>query len=98
MKYVYLLKIRQIYDRIWGDTDIVFQNTASAWIYLQDLWKYFETNYSDEEFECIPPVPTLTEIRNGLKNSNKYSILEIGFVNETDPVSLYITIEQMPIY
>lgn len=98
MKYVYLLKVRQIYSSTWTENDLVFQSTANVWFYLQDLWKHWEQTLSEEDLERLPPVPTLGEIRAGLSTYNKHILVEVGFVNHDDPMSLYVSIDRMYIY
>lgn len=95
MDYVYLLKIRRIYAASWSESDLVFRSTLNTWSYLQDLWEYWETIYTPEELERIPPIPTLAELRNGLKHSNKYTMIEVGFLDDDSLMSLYVTVERM---
>lgn len=98
MKYVYLLKVRQIYSSTWTENDLVFRSTANTWLYLQDLWRYWEETLSPDDLERLPPVPTLGEIQAGLNVSTKHIVVEVGFVNHDDPMSLYVSLDRMYIH
>ena len=98
MKHVYLLKLKQVYRESWVETDLVFQSRANLWIYLGTLWNSWRQTMSEEDFERIPPIPSLVEIRNGLQNKSRHIIFELGFLDHTDPLSIYLTVDKMEVY
>ena len=102
MKYIYLYKLREFYSNTWAEIDLVFKSSAQLWLYLYEQWSYWEQTLSQEDFERIPPIPDISEIRAGLNTSNSmfptYEIVSIGFVNYDDPLSILLYVKRMPIY
>lgn len=102
--YIYLLRVKQNYYGIRNEVDFAFQSSVHVSYYLKELWRFWEEKLPAGEFELLPDVPTLDEIRNEIKQ-NTYPgrdyttivILGIGMVDENDRFSVYATITRMPV-
>jgi hypothetical protein len=104
-RYIYLLKLKQEQNGAKSESDYAFQSSANLWLYLQDLWTYWQQNYSQEDMERIPPVPTIGEIKAGLAaNTSQISgyqtheLVGIGYTSEYEIFSMVLIVIRMPVY
>lgn len=104
-KQVYHLKIKQDHYGYRTEVDYVFKSTAQVYFYLQELWNYWKKALSEDDWERIPPSPTIGELKAGLNGhySNltgfeTYEILGLGFLTGDETFSVILTLSRMPVY
>ena len=104
-RYIYLLKFKQEQNGGKSESDYAFQSSANLWLYLQDLWAYWQQNYSQEDLERLPPLPTIGEIKAGLAANTSHltgyqthELVGIGFTSEYETFSMVLTVIRMPVY
>jgi hypothetical protein len=104
-KYIYLLKLKQEQNGAKSESDYAFQSSANLWLYLQDLWAYWQQNYSQEDLERLPLLPTIGEIKAGLAaNTSRqtgyqtHELVGIGYTSEHETFSMVLTVIRMPVY
>ncbi len=103
--YIYLLKFRQVYHGFKTETDFAFQSRVAVVEYLEQLWESWRQVLTEEEWERIPPVPSLEEITEGLNRGPidhlgylQYEIVGIGFQSQGEDHSVFLVLNMMPLY
>lgn len=96
---VYLLKLKQIHSTVRTETDYIFKSVGNVCIYLEQLWLYWQQTLSEEDFERIPPLPCIGELKAGLAASEgPYEIVSLGFIGEEETLSVVLTLAKMDVY
>jgi hypothetical protein len=100
MQYVYLLKLKQEHCGARSEWDYIFKSSAGVYIYLQELWDYWQSTVSEEDWERIGPYPTIGEMKAGMAASPTatHEILSLGFLNQGETLSIVLTVSYMPVY
>jgi len=102
---VYHLKIKQEYYGTKSEFDYVFKSSAQVYMYLLDLWEYWEKSLSPEDWDRLPPTPTIGELKAGLNGHyssltgfETYEILGHGFITGDETFSIVMILSRMPVY
>ena len=102
---IYLLKIKQVHYGIKTEIDYAFKSSAQVYFYLQDLWDYWQQTLSPEDWERVPPLPTIGELRAGLAANvsgitgfEQYEVFAQGYLYGDETFSVIIVLTRMPVY
>ena len=102
---IYLLKLKQDHGGIKTELDFAFKSSAQVYFYLQDLWDNWQQNLSQEDWERVPPLPTIGELKAGLSANishltgfETYEIMGLGYLNGDETFSVVLTLTRMPVY
>ena len=103
--YVFLLKLRQKYHGHDTDIEYVFRRVSGVYFYLKEVWDYWRANMSAEEWERIPSLPFISEMKAGLnagwfpgRDYLTYEIATVGSLDDGQPHSLYVSLRMMMAY
>lgn len=102
---IYLLKIKQDYGGIKTEIDYAFKSSAQVYMYLQDLWEYWQRTLSEEDWERVPPLPTIGELKAGLAANvsqltgfEQYEVFAQGYLYGDETFSVVLHLQRMPVF
>lgn len=102
---IYLLKLKQDHGGIKTEVDFAFKSIVQVYFYLQDMWDEWQRTLTEEDWERIPPLPAIGELKAGLAANTSYltgfetyEIVGLGYIYGYENFSVVLTLTRMPIY